>query len=102
MDNLIARLEDVTEDSRKDREENKLIINFANAALIVTKVLSHRRKTLTKKQRHKIKQSAEYLQKLSEYEERAMKLAPQCEDRVICIRDKEVSALLKCHLLFET
>ncbi|CAF0939692.1 unnamed protein product [Brachionus calyciflorus] len=64
-------------------------INFYNAALIVTKVLSHRQKILSRKQRSQIKQTEKYKKKMAEYEERSMKLAPKVEGRIICIKDQE-------------
>lgn len=65
-------------------------LNFQNAALLISRMISHKNKTLTKMQRRRIKQSEDYKKKLKEYEERAMELAPKIENRIVCIRDQEV------------
>ena len=61
-------------------------LNFSSAAMLLTKVISHKNKALTRNQRAIIKQSAVYKNKMKELEEKSMKLAPECEGRIICIR----------------
>lgn len=65
-------------------------LNFANAAYLISRVLSHKQKILSRKQRMHIKQSEKYKEKMNEYEERSLMLAPQVENRIICIRDQQV------------
>lgn len=64
--------------------------NFHNAAFLITRVLSHRQKILSRKQRLQIKQCDKYKQKMGEYEDKSMKLEPKIENRIVCIRDQEV------------
>lgn len=66
-------------------------LNFQDAAFIISRVLSHKNKALTKMQRIKIKQSERYQLKMKEYEDEAIKLSPKLENRIICIRDNEVT-----------
>lgn len=64
---------------------------FKSTAYMISKLMWVKKKTLSKSQRIQIKQSVDYLDKMREYEQKAMELAPQCENRIICIRSKEVS-----------
>lgn len=78
------------EDSNHTNHTSSPKMNFPNAALLISRMLSHKNKVLTKMQRIRIKQSDHYKQKMKEYEEKAMKLAPTIENRIICIRDAQV------------
>lgn len=69
-------------------------LNFSGAAMIVTKVLSHKQKVLSRLERIRIKESEKFQEKISEYENESMNLAPKLEGRIICIRDQQVRFLL--------
>lgn len=69
-------------------------LGFPGAAYLITRLLSHKRKVLSKKRRIMIRQTPLYKEKMRQYEDNAMKLAPQCEDRIICIRDQSVFNLI--------
>lgn len=78
----------IEEETPPSETANKM--NFFNTALLVTKMLSHKQKVLSRKQRMIIKQSNKYKLKIEEYEEKAMRLAPEVEGRIICIQSQEV------------
>lgn len=83
---------------RREEEDDPIPtpkLNFHNAAMLISRMLSHKNKILSKIERRRIKQSDDYKKKLKEYEERAMELAPQIENRIVCIRDQEVNRILK-------
>ncbi len=42
---------------------------------------------------HKIKKSDAYIKSLSEYEKKSLRLCPEVEGRIVCIKSKEVSNL---------
>jgi hypothetical protein len=78
----------------KQSNLREAVLDFDEAAYLISRMLLYKRKAhLSKKQRNKIKQSAEYLAKMKEYEEEAIKLAPHCQNRIICIENQEVNAL---------
>lgn len=64
-------------------------LNFHNAAFLITRLVSHKQKALTRKERIKIKQSDKYKKKMKEYEEESMRLAPKVEGRIVCIKSPE-------------
>lgn len=68
--------------------ENKPKLSFRMAALIVMKTL-RRRDVILYKDKQQIKQSDKYKQKIREYEEKILKMAPQIEGRSKLI-DEEV------------
>jgi len=71
-----------------EKKEHK--INFYNSAFLVTRVLSHKQRSLSRRERLIIKQSEKYKQKMKEFEEKSMQLAPQLENRIVVIKDDEV------------
>lgn len=90
VDRLINHLSEDPSVLTEDSPHSVQKLDFHNAAFLITKVLKYKHKTLSRKQRLQIKQSEQYKQKISEYEEKSMKLAPQIEKRIICIRDQKV------------
>jgi hypothetical protein len=64
-------------------------LNFHSTARLLTKVLSHKKKTLTRMERVKIKQCDQYRSVIHGYEKVALQLAPQVEGRIVCIRSLE-------------
>jgi hypothetical protein len=73
---------------KPDKIEPKL--NFYNAAFLITRVLQAKQRSLSRRERLIIKQSEKYKQKIKEFEEKSMQLAPQLENRIVIIRDEEV------------
>ena len=65
-------------------------LNFYNASFLITRVLQAKQKILSRRERLIIKQSEKYKQKIKEFEEKSMQLAPQLENRIVVIRDEEV------------
>jgi 5'-nucleotidase len=96
VDKLVTKLsEDPSVLSDTDGEERTgpslwlQKLNFHSTAFLLTKVLSHKKKTLTRMERVKIKQCDKYRNAINEYEEKAVQLAPKVEGRIICIQSKE-------------
>lgn len=69
-------------------------MSFDSASMIITKALKSgrvaRRTILLYKDRKQIRESNQYKQKLKELESKPLKLAPQCEQRSILIKDSDV------------
>ena len=65
-------------------------LSFQSAATFVTKVLSTKRRVLTKDEKISIKKSEKFKEKLSQLENRSMKLEPKLENRIICVKDNQV------------
>lgn len=94
VNRLINRLsEDPNILKNESPTETPTKLNFHNAAFLITKVLSHKQRTLSKKQRLIIKQSDKYTEMMKEYESKSMQLSPQLEGRIVCITDDNVSSL---------
>jgi 5'-nucleotidase len=70
---------------------NDVTMTFSNAAFLVSKVLSHKNRALTRQERKQIKQSDSYKNEIKVHEEKAIALNPQIEGRIICIKDNQVT-----------
>jgi hypothetical protein len=93
VNNLLQRLStypEVIDQENENQLESPSTPNlsFENASFIVTRVLSFRRRVLSKPKRRLIRQSQLYKKQMEEYESESIKLAPRVEGRITCIRDE--------------
>lgn len=88
--NILKEEDNDESHGQQQQQQQQQKMNFSDAAMIISRVLSHKNKALSKIQRNKIKQSDSYKQKMREFEENAMQLAPKCENRIVVIRDQQV------------
>ena len=94
VNRLISQLSDdptilPERESQSSSAANLQKLNLFSAAFLITKVLSQKKKLLTRMERMKIKQCDKYKSKMKEYEEESMKLAPKVENRIVCVRSRE-------------
>ena len=73
----------------KEEELQNQKLNFKTVAKIVTKLQSLQ-SNLAKKERFLIKSTEDYKMKIRKYEEKALRLEPVAENRIICIQNEQV------------
>ena len=84
-------IEDLSQNPNVFKPESALKLNFRSTASLVTKMLSQKKKILTRKNRMVIRESKEFKEKMAEYEKKSMMLAPTIEGRIIAIQNEDVS-----------
>ena len=82
-------IESLSEETNIELNETVQKLDFIGAASIISKLHSFKEKTLSKTQRRLLKQSLSYQSKINEYENFIIKLAPECENRIINILEQK-------------
>jgi hypothetical protein len=83
--------EDLT---KQNSTTNLRRFNFHKAANFIISLLAHRNTVNSKKHRKLIIHSAKFKQTIREYEEISMELAPKVQDRIIMIKNNQVTRLI--------
>lgn len=89
--NKITSNQNDCDENTADEQHNMEINSTISSRRSSRKLSLQQSLNLSKEEYSSIKNSDAYLAKLSEYEEKSLRLCPKVEGRIVCIKDKNVN-----------